>query len=710
MFSKFQPKLKYYQQQLNRFENNQPKNNEVTKFNQLKKAIAAIKKHLDITVYDEQIIGAFVLADNKIAEMKTGEGKTLTATLASIMMAPTGRVHIITVNDYLASRDYQTLKPVYEDCGLSVGLVMNSSTNYRKKSAYGSDIVYVTNSELGFDLLRDYTASSKESRVISYPLNYGLIDEIDAILIDDARTPLILSATTFDNIAQTRYLQASAAVKQLTEDHITINKKSRNVQLTALGHNRIKERLQIESLYSTENVLNLHLISNALKATFIEREGIDYLIKKGKIELIDQNGGRVLDGRRYNDGLMQALEAKEHLEIQGASKTLASITYQNLARLFKNISGMTGTAKSESKEFEDLYNLKVVQIPTHRPMIRKDLPDRIFETQFESHNALVKLIEDVHSMGQPILVAADSTRRAEQISRLLSTKNILHTLLTARDASKEAQVIKDAGNEYNILVTTALAGRGTDIVLNGEHAKEFGLFVIGIGRGRNKRIDNQLRGRSGRQGDPGTSQFLVSHEDDLFNVIENPEYTKSGEIKWSIYSPDYVQVLSEAKDFDSRKQTLEYDDVLREQRNAIYTMRDKLLDIDIQTSSIKDLAQPFLQNLSDPILKTDLRKDINAEKITVKQFKETQIRILDSNWSDYMAKLDYLKDTMVYRSYSARNPLIEFQYEAKTLFENFINQTRIDISIDLLKPTIKSNSTHPHKMKNSNMRQFVKSK
>lgn len=710
MFSKFQPTLKYYQQKLNRFENNQPKSNEVTQFNQLKKAITAIKKHLDITVYDEQILGAFVLADNKIAEMKTGEGKTLTATLASIMMAPTGRVHVITVNDYLASRDYQTLKPVYEDCGLSVGLVMNSSTNYRKKSAYSSDIVYVTNSELGFDLLRDYTASSKDTRVISYPLNYGLIDEIDAILIDDARTPLILSATTFDNIAQTRYLQASAAVQQLTEEHFTINKKSRNVQLTALGHNRIKERLQIESLYSPENVLNLHLISNALKATFIEREGIDYIIKKGKIELIDQNGGRVLDGRRYNDGLMQALEAKEHLEIQGASKTLASITYQNLARLFKNISGMTGTAKSESKEFEDLYNLKVIQIPTHRPMIRKDLPDRIFETQSESHNALIKMIEDIHSMGQPLLIAADSTRRAEQISRLLRTKNILHTLLTARDASKEAQIIKDAGKESNILVTTALAGRGTDIVLQGKRAKEFGLYVIGIGRGRNKRIDNQLRGRSGRQGDPGTSQFLVSHEDDLFNVIENPEHKKSGEIKWSIYSPDYVQVLSEAKDFDSRKQTLEYDDVLREQRNAIYTMRDKLLDIDIQTSNIKDLSQPFVQNLSDPILKIDLIKAINAEKITVKQFKDAQIRILDLNWSDYMAKLDYLKDTMVYRSYSARNPLIEFQYEAKALFESFITQTRVDISIDLLKPTIKSNSTRHHKMKNSNMRQFVKTK
>lgn len=695
--------LKPYQQKLERFHTNKPMSKEIREFEALTTGIKSIESRLNLKPFDEQILGAFTLSDNKIAEMKTGEGKTITAALSAIMTAHTGQVMIITVNDYLATRDFDQLKAVYEDCGYSVGLVTHAQTPYKKKQAYKADIVYVTNSELGFDILRDNTAKSLDMRVISKDFNRAIIDEVDSVLIDSARTPLILSSTGTQDISKMLYMQINNIVRELKPEYIDINKKSRTVTLTENGQAFVENKLVCGDLYSENNVLYMHLVSNALKAHFIERENVEYLIKRGKIELIDQMGGRVMDGRRYNDGLMQALEAKERLEINAESKTLASITYQNMARLFKNLSGMTGTATSEAKEFKQIYNLDIIQIPTHKPMIRKDHPDTIFKTQHDAHMELVRLVKHVQSTGgRPLLIAADSTRRAEQISKLFTNENIIHTLLTAKDASKEAQVIREAGRTNSILITTSLAGRGTDIKLQDENAQSQGLFVVGVGRGQSKRVDDQLRGRSGRQGDPGTSVFYVTPEDDLYNILDNPERTRSGEIKWSLYTPDYTQKMIEAKDYDSRKQTLEYDDVLREQRSVVYAMRDEILNSDPNTDVEKEFNK-IAENL--PNIPSDIKLP------TLKQFNSIKLQVLDNLWSDYMANLDYVKDTMVYRSYAGRNPLIDFQKEAHEMFDMFITNVRKEIGLNILASSQPTKQTKPKRpLKNSTMRKFVKTK
>lgn len=702
--------LKSYERKFERFHSNTPKPNEIELFNSLQKGIEEIESHLNLHPFDEQIIGAFVLASGAIAEMKTGEGKTLTAALAAIMTAKEGQVMIVTVNDYLAKRDYELLRPVYEACGFSVGLVTHAQTPYRKKDAYTKDIVYVTNAELGFDFLRDNTATSLEARVITRPLHRAIIDEVDAILIDDARTPLILSGKGTADVSDARYKQADATVASLKDSYIKKNAKTRTVTLTEAGHDFVQNKLGKHNLYATDNVLTAHLINNALKARFMERENIEYLIKRGKIELIDKMGGRVMDGRRYNDGLMQAIEAKERLDIQDETKTLASITYQNLARLFKHISGMTGTAHSEAREFKELYNLEVIQIPTHEPLVRLDHEDKLFDTQRDANTYLLRLVDKAIAQGgQPLLIAADSTRRAEALSRLFTEEKIVHSLLTARDASKEAQVIREAGRTGSILITTALAGRGTDIKLLDENAKRLGLFVIGVGRGQSKRVDDQLRGRAGRQGDLGQSIFLVSKEDDLYNVLDNPQLTRSGEIKWSLYTPDYVQKMIEAKDYDSRKNTLEYDDVLREQREVIYQLRNSILENkDLQ--DVATTAREFAKRAyADDKQLEALEHALNGT-LTPKRFRAIQLQILDDNWSDYMKELDYIKDTMSYRSYAGRNPLIDFQQEASKYFSEFLDNTRKDILEALI--TIGNIKTKPRRLpkKNTSMRQFTKEK
>lgn len=706
----FKSSLKPFEQKFERYYSKTPKTNEIKSFNALNKGIKEIENHLNLKPFDEQILGAFVLASGNIAEMKTGEGKTLTAALSAIMTAKDGQVMIVTVNDYLAKRDYELLKPVYEACGFTVGLVTHSQTPYRKKIAYAQDIVYVTNSELGFDFLRDNTATSVESRVITRPLHRAIIDEVDAILIDDARTPLILSGKGTAEIPDARYKQADAVVATLKDSYIKKNAKTRTVTLTEDGHAFVQNKLGKHNLYASDNVLTAHLINNALKARFMERESIEYLIKHGKVELIDKMGGRVMDGRRYNDGLMQALEAKERLNIQDENKTLASITYQNLARLFKHISGMTGTAYSEAKEFKDLYNLEVIQIPTHEPLARLDHDDMCFDTQRDANAYLLRIVDKAIARGgQPLLIAADSTRRAETLSKLFTDENIVHSLLTARDASKEAQVIKDAGRKGSILITTALAGRGTDIKLLDDDAKHMGLFVIGVGRGQSKRIDDQLRGRAGRQGDVGQSIFLVSKEDDLYNILDNPQLTRSGDIKWSLYTPDYVQKMNEAKDYDSRKNTLEYDDVLREQREVVYSLRNEILenkgDFDITTA-----AHEFAKRVPATETQHKALDDAINGALTQKRFRAIQLKHLDDNWSDYMKELDYVKDTMSYRSYAGRNPLIDFQNEARMHFREFLNVTRRDILDALITSGNLKTKKRQLSKKDSSMRQFAKSK
>lgn len=706
----FKSSLKPFEQKFERYYSKTPKTNEIRSFNALNKGIKEIENHLNLKPFDEQILGAFVLASGNIAEMKTGEGKTLTAALSAIMTAKDGQVMIVTVNDYLAKRDYELLKPVYEACGFTVGLVTHSQTPYRKKIAYAQDIVYVTNSELGFDFLRDNTATSVESRVITRPLHRAIIDEVDAILIDDARTPLILSGKGTAEIPDARYKQADAVVATLKDPYIKKNAKTRTVTLTEDGHAFVQNKLGKHNLYASDNVLTAHLINNALKARFMERESIEYLIKHGKVELIDKMGGRVMDGRRYNDGLMQALEAKERLNIQDENKTLASITYQNLARLFKHVSGMTGTAYSEAKEFKDLYNLEVIQIPTHEPLARLDHDDMCFDTQRDANAYLLRIVDKAIARGgQPLLIAADSTRRAETLSKLFTDENIVHSLLTARDASKEAQVIKDAGRKGSILITTALAGRGTDIKLLDDDAKRMGLFVIGVGRGQSKRIDDQLRGRAGRQGDVGQSIFLVSKEDDLYNILDNPQLTRSGDIKWSLYTPDYVQKMNEAKDYDSRKNTLEYDDVLREQREVVYSLRNEILenkgDFDITTA-----AHEFAKRVPATETQHKALDDAINGALTQKRFRAIQLKHLDDNWSDYMKELDYVKDTMSYRSYAGRNPLIDFQNEARMHFREFLNVTRRDILDALITSGNLKTKKRQLSKKDSSMRQFAKSK
>lgn len=571
--------------------------------------------------YDVQILGALALHDGNIAEMRTGEGKTLVATLAAYLNALVGYpVHIVTVNDYLARRDAKEMSIIYNTLGLSVGVITHSQSFEEKKRSYSANIVYATNNELGFDYLRDNMATSENNRVMK-PKWFAIIDEVDSILIDEARTPLIISAPAAE--ATSQYARFAAIARNLTnEKEYKIDEKQKTATLTEEGIQKLENILGVDNIYVSQHYNDIHHIENALKASAVYQRDIDYLIRNDEILIIDEHTGRVLPGRRYSDGLHQAIEAKEGVTIQQESRTLASVTFQNYFRLYKKLSGMTGTAKTEEEEFYKIYSLEVITIPTNRPIARIDRGDLLFRSEKGKFEYIVRLIEKLHEKGQPVLVGTVSVAKSEYLSSLLNQKKIPHNVLNAKQDAREADIIADAGKYGAITIATNMAGRGTDIKiddqvrnLSGEVTLEGaagtqtyklgGLFVIGTEKHETRRIDNQLRGRSGRQGDPGLSQFMMSPYDDIMRIFggnnifmlidrfagSHPEADPLTESKMLTRRFETIQKQVEGRNFDIRKHILEYDDVLNQHRIAIYSRRNRILEgKDIHADVIEMLA------------------------------------------------------------------------------------------------------------------------
>ena len=550
-----------------------------------------------------QLEGACVLHRGDIAEMKTGEGKTLTSVMAVYLNALTGKgVHVITVNEYLAQRDCEWMGQIHRFLGLTVGLNMRQLTAAQKRAAYECDITYTTNSEVGFDYLRDNMVTRVEDRVLR-PLNVAFVDEVDSILIDESRTPLIISGG--EKKTANLYLNADRFVKRLkNEEDYTIDIKGKSIQLTEEGVAKAEKSFGLENLYAIENTNLVHHINQALKANYIMRNDVDYVVEEGEIIIVDQNTGRKMPGREWSDGLHQAIQAKEGLQIKQETTTLATITYQNFFRLYKKLAGMTGTAKTEEEEFLSIYNMRVVEIPTHRPIARIDYPDMVYGTKKAKYEALVNEVAELYAKGQPVLVGTISVETSELISKMLKAKRIRHEVLNAKNHAREADIIANAGKERSVTIATNMAGRGTDIKLTDESRALGGLAVLGSERHESRRIDNQLRGRSGRQGDPGFSRFYVSLEDELMvrfgsekiqsmfemmgdAAIENSMVTKS---------ITTAQKRVEGINFDVRKTLLDYDDVLRQQRETMYDQRNYILENDDVHSIVKTMFDRVITN------------------------------------------------------------------------------------------------------------------
>ncbi|MDY3112812.1 MAG: preprotein translocase subunit SecA, partial [Helicobacter sp.] len=539
---------------------------------------------LNMRHFDVQLIGGIVLHEGKIAEMKTGEGKTLVATLPVCLNALSGKsVHIVTVNDYLASRDAELMRPLYEFLGFSVGVIVSGNYDEENRLAqYSCDIVYGTNNEFGFDYLRDNMKYSFSEKVQKYHY-FAIVDEVDSILIDEARTPLIISGPA--NRTLEHYIKANeVALKLENEKHYSIDEKNRTILLTEEGITTAEKLFKIDNLYSVENAILAHHLDQALKANLLFKKDKDYVLRDGEVIIVDEFTGRLSEGRRFSEGLHQALEAKEGVKIKEESQTLADITYQNYFRLYEKLAGMTGTAQTEASEFLQIYNLEVISIPTNIPILRKDLNDLIYKTEAEKFKALVKKIIELNQKGQPILVGTASIEKSEKIHELLKKERIPHSVLNAKQHAKEAEIIKDAGKKGAVTIATNMAGRGVDIKINDEVKELGGLYIIGTERHESRRIDNQLRGRSGRQGDPGVSQFYLSLEDSLLRIfgsdrikgimdklgLNDGEHIESALVTRSV---ENAQKKVESMHFEARKHLLEYDDVANEQRKAIYRVR-----------------------------------------------------------------------------------------------------------------------------------------
>jgi preprotein translocase subunit SecA len=707
--------------------------------------------------YDVQMIGGVVLHENKISEMKTGEGKTLTIALAAYLNALEGKgVHVVTVNDYLAKRDSIEMGEIYNFLGLTSGYINNEQNDQERKNNYNCDITYATNSELGFDYLRDNMKYSKED-MVQREHNYAVVDEIDSCLIDEARTPLVISGAAEDKTSQ--YLSIDRIVKLLNKKDYEIDEKDRNILLTNEGINNVESLfskagiLKNNNFYDPENLNLVHLVNQSLRANHLFEKGKDYIIKDNSLKIIDELTGRILEGRRFGDGLHQALEAKEKIEVQAENQTLASITYQNYFKLYKKISGCTGTAATEAEEFFEIYNLHVVIIPTNKEMVRKDYNDQIFRTEEEKNFAIIKKIKECNNIGQPLLIFTSSINKSEIYSKLLNKEKIKHTVLNAKNHENEAEIIANAGKEKSVIITTSISGRGVDIQLGGkkgsidtdklEKDKQFikslgGLFVIGTERMESRRVDNQARGRSGRQGDEGSSIFYVSLEDDLMRIFGSESMNnilqklglKDGESidhPWINKALERAQQKVEARNFDIRKTLIKFDNVLNDQRHVIFSQRKNAIDSqnifdysdEFLNEIIKDLINLKTQKLSDPknnelnnklrvifgkslseielnelILKKDndlkgviLEKFNNARNERSKilgeiQSKEIEKRILlqsiDFNWKSHIQYLEQLRQVIGLRSYGQRDPLIEYKKEAFDLFSNLLNKLKLD--------------------------------
>lgn len=591
--------------------------------------------------YDVQVLGALALNDGNIAEMRTGEGKTLVATLAAYLNALVGHpVHVVTVNDYLARRDAKEMSIIYNTLGLSVGVITHNQGFQDKKISYSANVVYATNNELGFDYLRDNMASDENNRVMKRKW-FAIVDEVDSILVDEARTPLIISAPAAE--ATSQYVRFAAIARNLeNEKEYKIDEKQKTATLTEDGIRKLEEILGVDNIYVSQHYNDIHHIENALKAAAVYKRDVDYLVRDGEILIIDEHTGRVLSGRRYSDGLHQAIEAKEGVTIQQESRTLASVTFQNYFRLYKKLSGMTGTAKTEEEEFYKIYSLEVITIPTNRPIARIDRGDLLFRSEKGKFDYIVRLIEALHEKGQPVLVGTVSVAKSEYLSSLLSAKNIPHEVLNAKQDAREADIVSNAGKYGAVTIATNMAGRGTDIkiddrvrnldgevILEGAAGKQTyklgGLFVIGTEKHETRRIDNQLRGRSGRQGDPGLSQFMISPDDDImrifgsnnmFRMIANlsgshPENDPLIESKQLMRGIERVQRQVEGRNFDIRKHILEYDDVLNQHRLAIYARRNRILEgKDIHSDVVEMLENQIERVIS---LAYDGHSDIESD-------------------------------------------------------------------------------------------------
>lgn len=707
--------------------------------------------------FDVQIVGGVVLHEGKIAEMRTGEGKTLTITLAAYLNALTEEgVHIVTVNDYLAKRDSIEMGLIYNFLGLSSGFINSGQSDEERKKNYNCDITYATNSELGFDYLRDNMKFS-EKEMVQREHVFSIVDEINSCLIDEARTPLVISGSTEDKTAQ--YIATNKLIKFLNKDDYEIDEKERSILLTNDGINTVEELfsnagiLKNNNFYDPENLHLVHHVNQALKANHLFEKGKDYIVKDNSLKIIDELTGRILEGRRFGDGLHQALEAKEKIDVQAENQTLASITYQNYFKLYKKISGCTGTAATEAEEFFEIYNLSVVIIPTNNEMIRKDYNDQIFRTENEKNNAIIEKIVDRHKIGQPILIFTSSINKSEIYSNLLRIKNINHVVLNAKNHENEAEIIANAGKEKSVIITTSISGRGVDIQLGGKKSSVAesklktdkdrvkslgGLFVIGTERMESRRVDNQARGRAGRQGDEGNSIFYVSLEDDLMRIFGSESMNKmleklglkdgeSIDHPWINKALERAQQKVEARNFDVRKTLIKFDNVLNDQRHVIFSQRKNAMNsnniFDYSDEFLKEIIQDIIklkiQNLSDPKSKefsnhlkqivgksfneTELKELLSAKdemlnkKIIMKfsEFRQERIKLLgedhakdiekriflqsiDLNWKSHIQYLEHLRQVIGLRSYGQRDPLVEYKKEAFELFSNLLNKLKLD--------------------------------
>jgi preprotein translocase subunit SecA len=698
-------------------------------------------------------MGGIVLHDGNIPEMKTGEGKTLTATMPVYLNALTGEgVHVVTVNEYLATRDSTEMGELYNFLGLSVGLNINSKTSEEKREAYNCDITYSTNNELGFDYLRDNMVVY-QSQMVQRPLNYAIVDEVDSILIDEARTPLIISGAAEKSTAL--YTRTDNFVKRLKEDEdFKIDIQSKTIGLTEQGIEKAEENFGLENLYDLDNTALTHHLDQALRANFIMIRDIDYVVQEGKVLIVDQFTGRIMDGRRYSDGLHQAIEAKEAVEIEDETKTMATITFQNYFRMYKKLAGMTGTAKTEEEEFREIYNIEVIQIPTNRPVIREDHADLLYPTLESKFHAVVQDIKERHRKGQPILVGTVAVETSELLSNMLDREKVPHEVLNAKNHFKEAEIIMNAGQKGSVTIATNMAGRGTDIKLGLGVVELGGLAVIGTERHESRRIDNQLRGRSGRQGDPGVSQFYLSLEDDLMKRFGS-ERIKAFLDRMKVEDEDAViqskmltrQVESaqkrvEGNNYDTRKNVLQYDDVMREQREVIYKQRQdvimgekdlspQLLNMVRRTISrvvdshtqldkdnwnleaLADFAGATLVH-EDSVSKADFEgktpeemkdylygraKEVFDTKVSQLQSPEQLLefekvvilRVVDTKWTDHIDAMDQLRQSVGLRAYGQNNPLVEYQTEGYKMFEDMVGAIEFEVTRLFMKAEIRQN-------------------
>ncbi len=723
------------------------------------------KRVLGLYPFHVQILGGISLHYGNISEMMTGEGKTLTATMPVYLNALTGKgVHVVTVNEYLSSRDEEEMGQLYRWLGLTVGLNLNAMSPDEKREAYECDITYSTNSELGFDYLRDNMVVYKE-QMVQRELNYAILDEVDSILIDEARTPLIISGEAEQ--ANGDYIRADRFVKTLKEDKsdddvddeedhgdYKIDWPTKTISLTRTGIQKACDHFGLRNLYDVENQKLVHHIDQALRANYIMLKDIDYVVQEGEVLIVDSFTGRVMKGRRYSDGLHQAIEAKENVKIQEESKTQATITYQNFFRMYKKLAGMTGTAKTEEEEFREIYNMQVIAIPTNRPVIRKDRPDVLYPNLDSKYAAVVDEIKERHANGQPVLVGTVAVESSERLSELLDRENIPHAVLNAKNHAKEAQIIMNAGQRGAVTIATNMAGRGTDIKL-GPGVKEIGgLAVIGTERHESRRIDNQLRGRSGRQGDPGETRFYLSLEDDLMkrfggervkdflDRLSDNDDDKVIENRFITRQIESAQKRVEGNNYDTRKQTLQYDDVMRIQREIIYGERMQVIG---EEDSLKDVLVPMIRRtinsqvdmftqgdrskwridslrdfISSSLLSEDETDAIDFKTITVPELKEKLydeveknynekadvladpsqmlefekvviLRVVDDRWTDHIDAMDQLRQSISLRGYGQLNPLVEYQDSGYNMFEEMVSNIEFDVTRLFMKAEIRQN-------------------